>query len=291
MRLTINQEDVSYSLEGERTLGEVVHGIRSWLAASGFVITGLSADGRDLLQASPGSWDAHSVESVGALAVETTHTGAMRIAHWRAVETWLSLLAGQMGSAPGEGGADALADLLDSLPQMVEGFAANPFLPPGSDAAGRFVSMFGGATASTVRAWPADTRREAAALVAGLLTLVRARIEDASHPQEALARCAEGLKGSLAELKEVSVLLQTGRDRPAMEAVIRFADLAQSIMDLLPFLPPDPERSRLFSALTPVLRDIVAAFTSKDSVLIGDLLEYELAPRLEKLAPFLGRAS
>ena len=36
-----------------------------------------------------------------------------------------------------------------------------------------------------------------------------------------------------------------------------------------------------------VLRDLLAAFNAKDSILIGDLLEYEVAPRLGKLLPLL----
>jgi len=94
----------------------------------------------------------------------------------------------------------------------------------------------------------------------------------------------------MAELREVSLLLQTGRDKPAMDIVIRFADTVQSLMDVLPFLASDPERARLLTELTPVLRELVAAFGSRDSVLIGDLLEYEVAPRLEKIAPLLEKA-
>ena len=72
-----------------------------------------------------------------------------------------------------------------------------------------------------------------------------------------------------------------------MEIVIRFADIVQSLMDLLPFLPPDAERARILVELTPVLRELVDAFGSRDSVLIGDLLEYEVAPRMERIAPLL----
>jgi hypothetical protein len=92
------------------------------------------------------------------------------------------------------------------------------------------------------------------------------------------------------DLKEVSLLLQTGRDKPAMEIVISFADNVQSLMDILPFLAPDPERARLLAELTPVLRELVAAFDSRDTVLIGDLLEYEIAPRMERIAPLLEKS-
>ncbi len=98
------------------------------------------------------------------------------------------------------------------------------------------------------------------------------------------------MRDTVADLREVSVLLQTGRDKAAMDIVIRFTDMAQSLISVLPFCAPDPERARLIGELTPVLRDLVAAFDSRDSVLIGDLLEYEIAPRVEKLAPLLEAA-
>ena len=116
---------------------------------------------------------------------------------------------------------------------------------------------------------------------------VQARLDASSRPGDSLGRCVGLLRGCMAELKDVSVLLQTGRDKPAMEIVIRFADVVQSLpMDLLPFLP-DTERARILVELTPILRDLVAAFGSRDSVLIGDLLEYEVAPRVERIVPLL----
>ena len=82
----INDEEVSYTLEHERTLGEVVHGVRAWLAAAGFVITGLRADERDLLQSPPEAWGHAGVAGVTTLGVMVTHTGDMKIAHWRTVD-------------------------------------------------------------------------------------------------------------------------------------------------------------------------------------------------------------
>jgi hypothetical protein len=76
-----------------------------------------------------------------------------------------------------------------------------------------------------------------------------------------------------------------------MEIVIGFADTVQALLALVPFLAPDPERGKLLAEFTPVLRELVAAFGAKDSVLIGDLLEYEITPRMQRLAPLLEKAS
>ena len=40
---------------------------------------------------------------------------------------------------------------------------------------------------------------------------------------------------------------------------------------------------RFFSDLNRILTELIEAFEAKDSVLIGDLLEYEVTPRLEGL--------
>ncbi len=296
MRLKINDEEVSFSLEHERTLGEVVQGVRAWLAAAGFMITDLRADDRDLLQSPAGDWGDAEVSRVTALEVTATHTGDMKIAHWRTVDRWLGMLAEEIGRSPAaasgarDASADPLAELLEGLAQTLEGFKANPFFPPGSDAGPRFAAMFVGRQSSDIRAWSPDALQEAGDLVRHLRGFAQARIEQAVHPQASLMRCAGLLRGCMGELKEVSVLLQTGRDRQAMEIVIRFADIVQSLMDLLPFLPPDAERGRVLVELTPVLRELVGAFGSHDSVLIGDLLEYEVAPRMEKIAPLLEKA-
>ena len=75
-----------------------------------------------------------------------------------------------------------------------------------------------------------------------------------------------------------------------MDIVIGFADTVQALLMLVPFLSPDPERGKLLAEFTPVLKELVAAFGTKDSVLIGDLLEYEIAPRMQRLAPLLEKS-
>ena len=315
MRLTINGEQVSYSLENERTLGEVVRGIQAWLAGAGFLITGMraagasGADSQDLLKAPPADWGGTSVESVQELDVQAAHTGELKLAHWRTVDAWLGMLASEIRPAPEGGGSDAqavgLENLLADFPETIEGLRTNPFLPPGSDAVDRFKALFEGHAASAgspqpgrpgkaadgVRRWPAETARAAAAIVDELRAGLQSRIADAAQPADALARCAAKVKDSLTRLPEVSLLLQTGRDKDAMDIVIGFADTVQALLMLVPFLAPDPARGKLLAEFTPVLKELVVAFGTKDSVLIGDLLEYEIAPRMQRLAPLLEKTS
>jgi hypothetical protein len=293
VRLTINGDQVSYSLESEKTLGDVVRGVQQWLASAGFHVTGMMADTRDLMQLEPPAWTATPIGAVEQLNVRADHTGGMRIEHWQTLATWLGMLDSEIAAAArGAGGMSGtpLQELLTDLGETLLGFKANPFMPPGSNAAERFSALFSGQTAADVSRWPPERLREASAMIAGLRKALADRIADATNPNAALSRCAGRIRSLQGNLSEVSVLLQTGRDKAAMAIVISFSEVIQALLDLLPFLPADAERGRLIAEFTPFLRDLVSAFDVKDTILIGDLLEYEIAPRMERLAPLLERA-
>ena len=71
-----------------------------------------------------------------------------------------------------------------------------------------FLRGFDGVRAAQVRTWTPAQRQEAAATVDQLLALVRKKLEDSTHPAQALERGAALVRASMGELKEVSVLLQ-----------------------------------------------------------------------------------
>ena len=181
-----------------------------------------------------------------------------------------------------------LEELLSNLPETVDGIRRTlSFLRGGrvwSGLRGTFAGQGSAHDAPLVRR---SSERTPPIWSRSLRGELSRRIADAAQPREALARRMSDLRARVAQLPEVSVLLQTGKDKAAMEIVIGFTDTVQSLLALVPFLPPDAERGRTVAELTPVLRDLVAAFDAKDSVLIGDLLEYEIAPRVERLMPLL----
>lgn len=99
-------------------------------------------------------------------------------------------------------------------------------------------------------------------------------------------------------LRDVPVQLQTGKDLAVMETINGFSADLQSLYQVLPLIPitglapegPDVDGVSLAaypSELTPLLSDLLGALKAKDTVLVGDLSEYELAPRIERLSAAL----
>jgi hypothetical protein len=280
--LKINGEQVPYTLEKEARLAEFVQGVSDWLGGSGLLVTGIRMGESDLLTAPREGWEATALDVVGEVDFQVRRTADLRIEHWQTLLAWLAMLEEEL-KAPGPG----LEELLAGLEQTLTDASHNPFEKPGSTTLAALAAAFRGQSASAVRRWPAEGRNKVLALIAGMRSALSARTREALQPQEALRTCISGLRASLPQLAEVPVHLATGRDRQAMETIAAVADLIETLIALLPFLPLDGERARLFGELNGVFRDLIAAFDAKDTVLIGDLLEYEAAPRIAALLPLL----
>ncbi len=98
-------------------------------------------------------------------------------------------------------------------------------------------------------------------------------------------------------LSQVSVNLQTGKDALVNETVKSFADFFDNfchIVSLSALFPEDFSNmtivdkniSDFLSDFGPILSDFENAYQEKDTVLIGDLAEYEILPRIEEIKIF-----
>lgn len=295
MRLTINGEPVRFSLEHERTLGEVAAAAERWLAGAGFVTIALSADGEDLAGIPRERWGARPLDGVEELAIGARLTGELHLEGWRAAARVLETLSAVLD----DGGAGAAAsavdagEAFDAASEAIAVLRASPAGPDAAAAAARLETALadaaGDAAGAAARAWPANRRAEVAAIARELSTTLATLVATAADPVRAVAEAAEPVARLVPALGEVAVQLQTGRDREAMATVTDLSDAIQRLVPLVSLLPPDGERERLIVDLNATLRGLAAALEAKDTVLIGDLAEYEVAPRLTALLPLLGR--
>lgn len=102
------------------------------------------------------------------------------------------------------------------------------------------------------------------------------------------------------EILNVPVLLQSSKDTEANTIIARLADLIDMICSGATYASLFPEfyssikieaveggshnLSEFFADLQPILHDFQDAMENKDSVLVGDLCEYEISPRLQNLS-------
>ncbi len=117
------------------------------------------------------------------------------------------------------------------------------------------------------------------------------RLSELRDPAAAMMSAASIFDTIKEDLSEVPVRLQTGKDAQAMRTMVLAVELINKTVRIMPEYLRASRNSALeidgiaipdfYGALNDVLRELAGAFENKDGVLIGDLAEYEIRPRLE----------
>lgn len=106
---------------------------------------------------------------------------------------------------------------------------------------------------------------------------------------------AQASRDIAAKLEQIPVQLQSGKDKDANVIISQLADLVDNVCHTasLAALFPDlyaklsvagKSITEFFAEFSDILNDFRQALEDKDTVLIGDLAEYEISPRLLTLA-------
>lgn len=117
--------------------------------------------------------------------------------------------------------------------------------------------------------------------------------------QEAIKAEAKEAKELSEKIKNISVDFQSGKDKEAAALIASLADFLNTMCvtikqtayfpDNFNTLQEDDAKAieSFFSEITPILSDLQQAIESNDTVLMGDLAEYEISPRLATIAESL----
>ena len=100
------------------------------------------------------------------------------------------------------------------------------------------------------------------------------------------------------KMEQVPVELQTGKNKTAIESIKNLADSIDQFCHVAALASLFPETFKMisiedksfndfFAEFSPILQDFEEALQNNDSVLIGDLSEYEICPRLRSISEAL----
>ena len=129
-----------------------------------------------------------------------------------------------------------------------------------------------------------------------LCVFIEGRMREIINPLLELKSTAGLLQLQIPKLEEVPILLQTGKEREAMHLVIAFTEIAEKLTRLYPLLTSREEENLMnrkvqglgfrefYSDLNSRLQELIEAMEAEDTILIGDLLEYEIAPKIAELS-------
>jgi hypothetical protein len=123
------------------------------------------------------------------------------------------------------------------------------------------------------------------------VTTVNVRAVTANELQAILAAEKPELEDIARSLENLSVLLQSGKQKEADALIQRCSGEIQNIVELVKFTSLFSDRfgalQDFFRDFTPLLSDFCQAIEEQDVVGMGDLGEYEMKPKLDALAKLL----
>jgi hypothetical protein len=280
VEIQINNQNLDFTIEQDETLGQVVKDIEAWLKGTDLVLFSVKHENRELLSTPGEQWESTPHTEVGTLDVTVKHARELAVVNLQTILEYLDILKRSIGT----GNRDRIEELLSGFSALMESLGKH--FSHSEQLLQALVTLFGNSTAEQVVAWADETRGQALKLIDLVYTQVSLRLQEYQDPKAALKTLAEALTVCIEEVSDISILLQTGKDKQAMETIVRFSELSQNLVRLTASIFPENSNQDLqdfYKELGGVLSELLEAFEAKDSVLIGDLMEYEIAPRLERL--------
>jgi hypothetical protein len=283
VEIQINNHNLDFTIEKDETLGQVVKDIEAWLEGTDLVLYSVKHEDRELLSTPYEQWGATPHTEVGTLDIQVKHTRELAALNLETILQYLGILKQSISAND----YDRLEELLSGFSALTESLQKHF---PSSQLLQTLGRLFGNSQAEEVSAWAEEKRQKALELIDLIYAQVSFRLQEFQDPKAALQTLSGALAVCIDEVSEISILLQTGKDRQAMDTIVRFSELSQNLVRLVASIFPENSNKDLetfYKELNGILSELLEAFEAKDSVLIGDLMEYEIAPRLDRLRTVL----
>ena len=267
MKITINGVDADIRPETEKTVGEVLCALESWLADSGYRLSGLSIDGEMVGIESMEECFSREIDAISILDIKTSSV------------------------------AELLAEAFCQLAQDMDVFEAAGFEERRAFASGWVLSPQAILLAEQYPDFfelAVSTFSGEGAGVKMLRPLAGERLRELEDPVGEIRRAGPLVADVCGRLEEFPLDTQTGKDARAAETVALFSGIAEKVFRLFYVLKmegfpvgdiivEETPITTFISEFGATLRDMLAAYEQHDTVLAGDIAEYEVAPRLRGL--------
>ncbi len=276
--IEVDGKNIDFQLEHEETLGDVISELQGWLSQGRAFIAGLSVDDEALLAGDRLAWEARPLSSIGTVKVRTSSFVQERIDALAVIAEYFQLAA----RACHEGTDDELAAILTEWPNVRAGISdsLSASLGAGAESWSRVDEQV-----REVQAKPGDVvaRSRLGRTVDGVALIAVDRVREQLEPRGEARAAAATLGRIRPEVESVSVRMQTGEGREAVASLLRFIELTAKVIRVTEALDTDATLSDRVSTLAGQLRELEEGIENQDSVVIGDLLEYDLLPAVEDI--------
>lgn len=267
METRINGRAVDITLDTEKNVGDVLTGLEQWLGSSGHRLSGLAIDGQNMDISSLENAFVREIENIRILDIYTTAVAQLS--------------------------ARCLFDLLSDINEYenIKFEDKNKFFenwkqkPQANFAAEQLADIYnffvhaflhGNITPQVLR------------------SITEERLREIEAPQDEFKNIKPVLDEICERLINLPLDIQMGKDAQAAQTIQLFSGIAEKIIRTIQQLDvqgyssiKDSETGKpvhdMINEFNSAVRELLDAYERGDTVLVGDLAEYEMAPRLMEL--------
>jgi len=265
MIIRINGRELEFALDNEKTLGDVFAGIEQWLLESGHRISQVSVDEENI--------SASMLEEIFKKDITGVKT----------LDIFTNVIA------------ELTASCIISLLQDIDEYEKTPF----GEKAKFFESWKGSAPAMFIYEQMPDlysyffSTFSSSDISAQTLRSITEEIQrEVNDPVSEFIKVEPVLNEICARLTDLPLDIQTGKDLRASQTLQLFSAVTEKIIRIFyqlnsqGYLQKEQDIKTIaqdFNDFKNILKELLDAYERHDTVIVGDLSEYEAAPRLKEL--------
>ncbi len=287
MILKIDKKQIDFTLEGEVYLSEIVTKLNEWLASNQLIIEKIYINNEDY-----SNNDLHiELNDINIIEIETLGFKELNINNitWTkyfferltvAIETWDNNILKQV--------RDEIPFIINHIPTILSLDNVTPEYAYSQkiEEKMKLYNFF-------------DCKEEIVdktslnSLFHNIINLLNERLNEYVDPKKELDCSFKLLDEIKNDIEMVSIFMQSGKNDKATKTMSTFTNILHKILRIVNFnmknkdIIVDNTILDFIQELDDILAELLDGYESQDTVLIGDILEYEISPRLEKLKEIL----
>lgn len=320
MDIYINNEKIEFVLENEKNAMDIVNGVADFASKSATqqFITFISIDGQEFSFADEKKLSEIKLDKIQIMKIDTTDIFGISILSVSQIERFLILITDII-----EGSAwdDSFKKICESMDWMKEGVnqivsifgnEQNVLLNNKISFYSAFDKLNNIFSDISPEKYPfsPEIKNQAIELKDLMFTIIGniknhinalGKTFDKEVVMNNIQTLLEEIDEILPKLANVPVLFQTGDDTEAMNIIKKLANILEksisifvifkenSTLHLDKYTVREVGFEEFFNTLTGHLKELMTSIENKDSIMIGDLLEYEFVPNIEEIKNILAK--
>jgi len=265
MEIRVNGKTADITLDNEKTVREVMVGMEKWLTNSGHRLSGISVDGEPVPVSKIEEVFSKDKNSVKVLDISTLSIADL---------TAMSL--------------SSLLNDIDEFEKLEFEKKKNFFAEWKERAQVKFITE----QIPDLLTLSANTFSQGEMSPDMLRSIVEEMLREVNDPVKEFEKIEPLVNETCVRLIDLPLDIQTGKDAKAAQTIQVFSGITEKILRVLGqlniqgFLPqPDSEKPfvKIIVDFGDVVKELLEAYERQDTVLVGDLAEYEASPKLKEL--------